>query len=56
MKDILIRNVHILDPANNRDETGDILIRGGRFAPPAQADGNALVIDGTGVRRKRRIS
>ena len=49
MKDILIRNVHILDPANNRDETGDILIRGGRFAPPAQADGNALVIDGTGL-------
>ncbi len=49
MKDILIRNVHILDPVNNRDETGDILIRDGRFASSALADDTAQIIDGTGL-------
>lgn len=49
MKDILIRNVHILDPAVGRDETGDIFIKDGSFASPALADETAQIIDGTGL-------
>ncbi len=49
MSKILIRNVRILDPANNRDETGDIFIRDGRFAVPEEPDTDTVVIDGTGL-------
>ena len=49
MNEILIKNVHILDPATDTDKTGDIFINNGVFDDPASAGGDALVIDGTGL-------
>ncbi len=42
MADLLIRNGRVIDPASGRDETADVLIRGGRIAAVGaglQADG-----------------
>ncbi len=49
MNKLLIRNVRILDPVNAVDETGDIFIRNGSFAPPERPDNDTLVIDGSGL-------
>ncbi len=49
MRDILIKNVHIIDPTNKVDRSGDIFISNGVFASPEDADETALVIDGNGM-------
>ena len=49
MSSILIKNVRILDPANRRDEIGEIGIKDGRFVLPQDIDADAEVIDGIGV-------
>lgn len=49
MKPILIENVLILDPANNREEYGRLLILDGVFAPPETAPPGALTLDGRGL-------
>ena len=49
MSSILIKNVRILDPANRRDEIGEIGIKDGRFVLPQDIDADAEVIDGSGV-------
>jgi dihydroorotase len=48
MRNTIIRNGRILDPANGRDEIGDLFLVDGRIA--AKRDGNdAEVIDATGL-------
>ena len=49
MKDILIRQVRLLDPAGNTDQIGSLLIRDGVICDPSLADETAFVIDGTGL-------
>ena len=49
MSSILIKNVRILDPANRRDEIGEIGIKDGRFVLPQDIDADAEVIDGSGM-------
>jgi len=46
---ILIKNVHIIDPENNIDKTGDIFIENGVFADVQSADNDTTVLDGTGL-------
>ncbi len=46
---ILVKNGHIIDPANRRDETGDVLIVDGRFADPASGSHPDEVIDAAGL-------
>ena len=51
MSAILIRNGQILDPANKRDEIGDLFLLDGRIAEPARAGeyaGNLEEIDAAG--------
>lgn len=48
MNDILIKNAHIIDPENSRNELGDIFIKDGKFAPLELADENTQVINATG--------
>jgi dihydroorotase len=47
MSTIIIRNGRVIDPANKRDEVGDLAIVGGRIA--AKAEGKAEVIDAKGL-------
>ena len=43
MKNLLVKNGRIIDPANSRDETGDLFIEGGRIsAGPAKGDFETL--------------
>ena len=49
MSSILIKNVRILDPANRRDEIGEIGIKDGRFVLPQDIGADAEVIDGSGM-------
>ncbi len=48
MNDILIKNAHIIDPENSRNELGDIFIKDGKFAPLELVDENTQVINATG--------
>ena len=50
MTDLLIKNVHIIDPFNNTDGIGDIFIKNGVFADPETAEGNVEIINGTGMK------
>lgn len=50
MTDLLIKNVHIIDPFNNTDGLGDIFIKNGVFADPETAEGNVEIINGTGMK------
>ncbi len=50
MADILIKNVHIIDPGNNTDNVGDIFIKNGVFADPETAEGNVEIINGAGLK------
>ncbi len=50
MTDLLIKNVHIIDPFNNTDGPGDIFIKNGVFADPETAEGNVEIINGTGMK------
>ncbi len=50
MSDILIKNVHIIDPVNNTNGPGDIFIKNGVFADPESAEGNVEIINGAGLR------
>ncbi|MBA2242295.1 MAG: dihydroorotase, partial [Chthoniobacterales bacterium] len=45
----IIRNGRIIDPANERDEVGDLLIANGVIATGREDDGQAEVIDATGL-------
>ncbi len=36
MNGIVIRNGRVIDPANNRDEVGDVVVIDGKIAEPAQ--------------------
>ncbi len=51
MKTTLLRNGRIIDPANQRDEVGDLLIVDGRIADPAAIGHlpSAITIDCTGL-------
>ena len=49
MKPTLIRNGRVIDPANGRDETADLLIVEGRIADPATVVETPDVIDATGL-------
>ena len=49
MEQIIIKNVHILDPVRDVDRTGDIYISGGSFASAEDIAPGAKVIDGTGL-------
>lgn len=49
MSEILIKNAHIIDPDNSRNEYGDIFIKDGVFAPIKSSDGNAQIIDASGL-------
>ncbi len=49
MQDILIKNVHIIDPSNSVEKDGDVFIRNGKFDLPDKADETALIIDGSGM-------
>lgn len=49
MSNILIRNAHIIDPENSRNEIGDIFIKDGIFAPLEPENENTQVIDATGL-------
>ena len=49
MKDILIKNVHIIDPENSVNKVGDIFIKDGVFAAAELADESAQVIDAEGL-------
>lgn len=48
MSSIIIKNVRILDPANSRDENGDIYIRNRCFTEPFEPEADTVVIDGSG--------
>lgn len=45
----VIRNGHVIDPANNRDEVGDLFIVDGKIAAKAGNDQDAEVIDAKGL-------
>ncbi len=45
----IIRNGRIIDPANERDEVGDLLIANGVIATGREDDGEAEIIDATGL-------
>ena len=49
MSDILIKNVHIIDPDNSTDGIGDIFIKNGVFADAEAAEGNVEIINGSGL-------
>ena len=52
MEELWIQNARIVDPANNRDQEGDLLLREGRIAAVGRVEGEhpqAQVIDGTGL-------
>ena len=52
MEELWIQNARIVDPANNRDQVGDLLLREGRIAAVGRVEGEhpqAQVIDGTGL-------
>lgn len=48
MKNLLIKNGRIIDPANSRDETGDLFIKDGRIAA-GPAEGKFETLDATGL-------
>ena len=48
MKNLLIKNGRIIDPANNRDEKGDLFIEGGRISAGG-AKGDFETLDATGL-------
>ncbi len=50
MSDILIKNVHIIDPDNSTDGIGDIFIKNGVFADAEAAEGNVEIINGSGLK------
>ena len=50
MTDLLIKNVHIIDPVNNTNGTGDIFIKNGVFADAESAEGNVEIINGAGMK------
>lgn len=50
MADLLIKNVHIIDPGNNTNGVGDIFIKNGVFADPETAEGNVEIINGSGLK------
>ena len=49
MNSIIIRNGRIIDPANQRDEIGDLFISDGKIANSPNESSNAEVIDATGL-------
>ena len=49
MKDILITNVRLMDPASNRDEITHIYINEGKVANIGEQLAATLTIDGTGL-------
>jgi dihydroorotase-like cyclic amidohydrolase len=49
MKNLLIKNGRVIDPANHIDKKCDVLIADGKFAEVGRVDGNAdMVIDAEG--------
>ena len=49
MREILIKNVRIVDPSQALDAQGDLLLRGGFVAPDTDAGPDCTVLDGTGL-------
>lgn len=49
MEKIIINNVRILDPSEDRDETGSIYIKDGVFSAAFEADDDTEIIDGSGM-------
>ncbi len=49
MKEILIQNVHIVDPKNAVDKIGNLYIKDGLFADESTVSDHAQIIDGTGL-------
>lgn len=49
MNTIIIKNVRILDPVKQKDETGNLYIREGCFCAPFVPDSATTVIDGSGL-------
>lgn len=48
-KTIWIRNGRIIDPANGRNEIGDLWIRGGKIAHPSPSEDGVEMIDAAGL-------
>jgi len=46
---LIIKNARILDPANSRDETGDLYVRDGKISAPFSVSGAVGVVDASGL-------